>query len=57
MIISPLRGLVIQVMVCCYNNYTPSGLMLVDVLAGEIIENLKAGIESFKEIMESINGK
>jgi hypothetical protein len=57
MIISPLRGLVIQVMICCYNNYTPSGLMLVDVLAGEIIENLKAGIESFKEIMESINGK
>ena len=28
-----------------------------DVLATEIIENLEAGIESFKEIMESLNGK
>jgi type I restriction enzyme M protein len=28
-----------------------------DVLANEIIENLEAGIESFKEIMGSLNGK
>jgi len=28
-----------------------------DVLAGEIIENLEAGLESFKEIMLTINGK
>jgi len=28
-----------------------------DVLATEIIENLEAGIESFKEIMASLNGK
>ncbi len=28
-----------------------------DVLAGEIIENLEAGLESFREIMASINGK
>jgi len=28
-----------------------------DILAGEIIDNLEAGIESFKEIMETINGK
>ncbi len=28
-----------------------------DVLANEIIENLEAGIESFKEIMQTINGK
>jgi hypothetical protein len=28
-----------------------------DVLAEEIIENLEAGVESFKQIMESINGK
>jgi len=26
-----------------------------DVLAEEIIENLEAGVESFKQIMESIN--
>jgi type I restriction enzyme M protein len=28
-----------------------------DVLATEIIENLEAGIESFREIMESLNRK
>lgn len=28
-----------------------------DVLAGEIIENLESGLESFREIMETINGK
>jgi len=28
-----------------------------DVLAGDIIENLEAGLESFREIMETINGK
>ncbi len=28
-----------------------------DVLAEEIIENLEAGVESFKQIMKSINGK
>lgn len=28
-----------------------------DVLAGEIIENLEAGLESFREIMMTINGK
>ena len=28
-----------------------------DVLANDIIENLEAGIESFKEIMVTINGK
>ena len=28
-----------------------------DVLAGEIIENLAAGLESFREIMITINGK
>jgi type I restriction enzyme M protein len=28
-----------------------------DILANEIIENLEAGIESFKEIMQTINGK
>lgn len=28
-----------------------------DVLAGEIIENLEAGLESFREIMQTINGK
>ena len=28
-----------------------------DVLAKEIIENLEAGVESFKQIMESINGQ
>ena len=27
-----------------------------DVLAGEIIENLEAGLESFRQIMETING-
>jgi type I restriction enzyme M protein len=27
-----------------------------DVLAEEIIENLEAGVESFKQIMESLNG-
>jgi type I restriction enzyme M protein len=27
-----------------------------DVLAGDIIENLEAGLESFKEIMEKLNG-
>ncbi len=27
-----------------------------DILANEIIENIEAGLESFKEIMESING-
>ena len=26
-----------------------------DILAGEIIENLEAGLESFREIMETIN--
>ena len=28
-----------------------------DVLAGDIIENLEAGLESFREIMAAINGK
>jgi len=28
-----------------------------DVLAEEIIENLEAGIEGFKQILESINGQ
>ena len=28
-----------------------------DVLAGEIIENIEAGLESFREIMDVINGK
>ncbi len=28
-----------------------------DVLANEIVENLEAGLESFKEIIESLNGK
>ena len=28
-----------------------------DVLAEEIIENLEAGVESFKQIMELINGR
>ncbi len=28
-----------------------------DVLAEEIIENLEAGVESFKQILESINGR
>lgn len=28
-----------------------------DMLAGGIIENLEAGLESFREIMEKINGK
>ena len=28
-----------------------------DVLAGDIIENLEAGLESFREIMLTINGK
>jgi len=28
-----------------------------DVLAEEIIENLEAGVESFKQIMDSINGQ
>jgi type I restriction enzyme M protein len=28
-----------------------------DVLAEEIIENLEAGVDSFKQIMESINGR
>ena len=28
-----------------------------DVLAGDIIENLEAGLESFREIMATINGK
>lgn len=28
-----------------------------DVLAGEIIENLEAGLESFRQIMVEINGK
>jgi type I restriction enzyme M protein len=28
-----------------------------DVLAEEIIENLEAGVESFKQIMESLNGQ
>ena len=28
-----------------------------DVLAEEIIENLEAGVESFKQIMETINGQ
>jgi len=27
-----------------------------DVLANEIIENIEAGLHSFKEIMETING-
>jgi len=28
-----------------------------DVLANEIIENIEAGLNSFKEIMETINGE
>jgi len=28
-----------------------------DILANEIIENLEAGLESFREVMETINGK
>jgi type I restriction enzyme M protein len=28
-----------------------------DMLAEEIIENLEAGVQSFKQIMESINGQ
>ncbi|CAG1020009.1 partial putative type I restriction enzymeP M protein, partial [Patescibacteria group bacterium] len=28
-----------------------------DELAGDIIENLEAGLESFREIMQSINGR
>jgi type I restriction enzyme M protein len=28
-----------------------------DVLAEEIIENLEAGVESFRQIMESIDGR
>ncbi|MBN2643627.1 MAG: hypothetical protein JXR78_18395 [Victivallales bacterium] len=28
-----------------------------DILADEIIENLEAGLESFREIMETINGQ
>ncbi|MCD6398183.1 MAG: hypothetical protein J7L71_11655 [Spirochaetaceae bacterium] len=28
-----------------------------DVLAGEIIENIEAGLESFREIMNTINGE
>ena len=28
-----------------------------DILANEIVENLEAGLESFKEIIESLNGK
>ena len=28
-----------------------------DVLALEIVENLEAGLNSFKEIVESLNGK
>lgn len=28
-----------------------------DVLANDIIENLEAGLESFRAIMQSINGK
>lgn len=28
-----------------------------DILANEIIENIEAGLESFKEVMETINGK
>lgn len=28
-----------------------------DILAAEIVENLEAGLESFKEIIESLNGK
>jgi len=27
-----------------------------DVLAGEIIENIESGLESFKDLMETING-
>jgi len=27
-----------------------------DILANEIIENIEAGLNSFKEIMETING-
>jgi len=27
-----------------------------DVLAGEIIENIKSGLECFKDLMETING-
>jgi len=27
-----------------------------DILASEIIENLESGIESFKELMETLNG-
>jgi type I restriction enzyme M protein len=28
-----------------------------DVLAEEIIENLEAGVESFKQVMQSLNGR
>jgi type I restriction enzyme M protein len=28
-----------------------------DVLAGEIIENLESGLQSFKDLMETVNGK
>lgn len=34
----------------CSTHTTP------DILASEIIENIEAGLESFKEIMETING-
>lgn len=28
-----------------------------NILANEIIENIEAGLESFKEVMDTINGK
>lgn len=28
-----------------------------DVLAGEIVENIEAGLESFKEVISSLNGE
>ncbi|MCB0763001.1 MAG: SAM-dependent DNA methyltransferase, partial [Flavobacteriales bacterium] len=28
-----------------------------DILANEIIENMEAGLESFREVMETLNGK
>lgn len=36
---------------------SPGHLPDPDVLAEEIIENLEAGVDSFKQIMESINGR
>lgn len=39
--------------VCFYLDNLPDP----DVLASEIIENIEAGLNSFKEIMETINGE